>query len=195
MSPHPNENAGSNTIGVMLMIGVTIILAAILLLLALQLPNLLYDPTVPDIFQITDIKYTLASDGIHYVGLVCVSNTDSKNYRNRYLGVNTYINDKPADCNIPTLNNDLFVSEAVHTGVIRLHGVGTWGNKDYPTSVWPAQSEISIEYKTGRLHPGDRVTLEFFDTTNDQLISRDTWPHGNDNTEKWMRLYLNHKHT
>jgi hypothetical protein len=175
------------------MIAVTIILAALLVALVLPLLNLSYDPTVSDIFQITNIKYTLAGDGIHYIGLVRVSNTDTKNYRNRYLSVYTYVNDRPSDCNIPTLNNDLFISQAVHTGVIRLHGVGTLGNKDYPTSVWPAHSDISIEYKTGRLHPGDRVTLEFFDTTTNQLISRDTWPHGNDNMEKWMRLYFNHR--
>ena len=143
------------------MIVVTIILAALLMHLALQLPNLSWNPTAPDIFQITNIKYTLAGDGIHYIGLVCVSNTDSKNYRNRYLRVNTYVNDKPSDCNIPTLNNELFISQAVHTGVIRLHGVGTLGNKDYPTSVWPAHSDISIEYKTGRLHPGTGLPWNF----------------------------------
>jgi len=190
LSLNSKDSANSNSIATILIIALVFLLA-VLLLLALPWPHLIYDPAPPDIFQITRINYYLASDGINYVGFVSIANTESKDYRNRYIRVSTYVNDKLANCHIPTLNNDLFISQAVHTGVTRLHGVGTWGDKDYATSVWPAHSEISIEYKKGTLRPGDRVTLEFFDTTTNQLLSRDTYPDTIDNTKRLMRLYLN----
>jgi hypothetical protein len=193
--PVPGEDAAESPLGAILAVLITVILALLVLLMALQLPNLWYDPTVPDIFQITDIKYTLSADGVNYIGLVDIYNSDSKNYRNRYLRINTYVNDNPADCNIPTLNNELFISQAVHTGVSHLSGVGTTGGKDSPLSVWPANSGISIEYKKGRLHPGDNVKLEFVDTTTNHLISRDTYPHTNGIQERCMRLYFNHQDT
>jgi hypothetical protein len=165
-------------------------LLALLVLLAIQLPNLWYDPTVPNVFRITRIDYYPAADGVNYVGFVVIANTDAQDYRNRYLMVKTYINGNPTDCYVPTLNNDLFCSQAVHSGVAHLWGVGTWGDMKSPLSVWPADSEISIEYAKGKLRPGDRVTLEFFNTKTNQLISQDTYPHENENQEKMMRLYF-----
>jgi hypothetical protein len=192
--PIRNDHAAENPTGIILVVAITIVLAMMVLLMAMQLlPDLRYDPTVPDIFQITDIKYTLSADGVNYIGLVDIFNADSRNYRNRYIRVNTFVNDIPADCNIPTLNNELFISQAVHTGVSDLSGGGTWGGKDSPLSVWPANSGISIQYKKGRLHPGNKVTLEFVDTTTGQLISRDTYPHDNGIQERCMRMYLSHQ--
>ncbi len=171
------------------MIGVSIILAVVILLLALQFATFGYDPTLPDIFKISRIQYTLSSDGINYIGLIVVMNSGTGNIRNRYVKVNTYVNDNPQDCRIPTLNNDLFCSSD-HTGVARLYGVGTWGNKNSPLSVWPAKSEISIEYKKGKMRPGDRVTLEFIDTNTGQIISRDTYPHSETHDAQWFYHYF-----
>ena len=189
MSLKPKDSAHSNPIAIILLIALVFLLA-LLLLQGLPWPHHFSDPAPPDVFQITHINYYLASDGIHHVGIVSIANTESKDIRNRYIRVITYVNDKLADCNIPTLNNELFISQAVHTGVTRLHGAGTGGDKRYATSVWYGLSEISIEYKQGIMRPGDRVTLEFFDTRTNQLLSRDTYPDSEDNAEKWMKLYL-----
>jgi hypothetical protein len=184
-----SDQASSPVFAVVLLIGIVFILAMLVLLMCLgfQMPH--GDPSVPTVFKIARITYILDSDRINYVGFVTVTNTDSINYRNRFLKVNTYINGDPADCNIPTLNNDLFCTLS-HNGVRRLWGVGTWGNRNFPTSVWPAQSEITIEYKKGKLHPGDRVTLEFIETTTNQIISRDTWPHTTGRDARWFYNYF-----
>jgi hypothetical protein len=190
LSPlYKSDRASSHIIGILLLTGITILIALLVLLMCLGFQMPAADPSAPDIFKIARITYTLGSDRSNYVGFITITNTNSKNYRNRFLKVNTYINGNLADCTIPTLNNDLFCN-LNHNGVTRLWGVGTWGNMDFPTSVWPAQSDISIEYKKGRLHPGDCVTLEFIDTTDNQIISRDTWPHTSEHDAHWFYNYF-----
>jgi hypothetical protein len=159
--------------------------------LGYQLPH--GDPSVPNDFKIASITFIPDSSGIHLRGVVTITNTRSVNIRNRYIKVITYVNDRETNCNIPTLNNELFIT-LNHDGIWHINGVGTWGNKDYPTSVWPAQSDISIEYKKGILRPGDSITLEFIDTTTGNLISRDTYPPPKKYTTKWFYNYfLNHQ--
>jgi hypothetical protein len=187
--PSVSDQATSPVIGVVLIFGIIFILVLLVLLMCLgiQMPHA--DAQVPDIFRIATITYILDSDGIHYRGFVKVTNTESKDYRNTYLKVITYVDDNQANCNVPTLNNDLFCTTS-HDGVWHLWGVGTHGPPDSPTSVWPARSDISIEYAKGRLHPGDRITLEFIDTTTNLVISRDTYPHTTERSVQWFYNYF-----
>jgi hypothetical protein len=159
--------------------------------LGFQMPH--GDPPVPTIFKIASITYIPDSSGIHVRGFVTITNTRPENYRNRYLKVITYVNRRQANCNIPTLNNNLFIP-LNHYGVWHLWGVGTHGPPNSPTSVWPANSDISIEYKKEIMHPGDTITLEFIDSTTNQIISRDTWPHTTERDTQWFYNYfLNHQ--
>jgi hypothetical protein len=190
LSPLPlNEDAVSQVNGIILLVVITIIGAMLLLILCLgfQMPH--GEASAPTVFRITTITYIADSNGIHYRGFVTVKNTDSNNYRNKYLKVVTYVNGNNANCNIPTLNNDLFCNSG-HDGVWHLWGVGTHGSPDSSISVWPAGSDISIEYTKGRLHPGDHVTLEFIDTTTNQIISRDTYPHTTERSVQWFYNYF-----
>jgi len=184
-----SDQATSPVIGVVLTIGIVFLLILLVLLMCLGFHMPQGDAQVPDIFKIATITYIPDSDGIHYRGFVTVTNTEPKDYRNRYLKVITYVNDNHANCNIPTLNNDLFCTIS-HDGVWHLWGVGTHGSPDSPTSVWPAGSDISIEYSKGRLHPGDRITLEFIDTTTNQVLSRDTYPHTTERSVQWFYNYF-----
>lgn len=190
MSPHSEPDRASSPVpGIILLIGITCILAMLVLLMCLGFRLPAADPSVPVIFRIAAITYIPDSDGINYRGFVTVTNTESINYRNRYLKVITYINDHQANCNIPTLNNDLFCT-LNHNGVWHLWGVGTHGPRNSPLAVWPADSDISIEYSKGRLRPGDSVTLEFFDTRTNQMISRDTYPHTTEQSVQWFYNYF-----
>ena len=184
MTPR-TESAASDTNAVILTISITVILAALVLVLALQYASFGFVHNVPDDIRISGIQYTMASDGVNFIGLVVVSNTGNENLRNRYLNVKTIVNGLAQDCRIPTLNNQLFCSSD-HTGVARLHGLGTHGNQNSPLAVWPANSDIAIEYKKGKMRPEDTVTLEFFDTNTGQLISRDTWPHTEKRDVMWF---------
>jgi hypothetical protein len=190
LSPQPEpDRAGLPVIGIVLMTGIVIILVMLVLLMCLgfQMPH--GDPSVPVVFKIASITYFPESDGPQVRGFVTVTNTRSENYRNRYLSVITYVNGRKADCNIPTLNNDLFCS-LNHYGVWHLYGVGTWGNRDYPTSVWPGHSDIAIEYKKGIMRPGDSVTLEVIDTRTSRILSRDTYPEPEKYTTRWFYNYF-----
>ena len=190
MSPPPlSDQASSPVIAIVLLIGIVFILAMLVLLMCLgfQMPQ--GDPSVPVVFRIALITYVPDVGGTHVRGIVTITNTRPEDYRNRYLEVITYVNDRKADCNIPTLNNNLFIT-LNHDGVWKIWGVGTWGNRNFPTSVWPGHSDISIEYKKEIMHPGDRVTLEFIDTTTNQMISRDTYPHTTGHDARWFYNYF-----
>jgi hypothetical protein len=189
LSPSPgSDQASSPVIAVVLLIGIVFILAMLVLLICLgfQMPHA--DPSVPDVFKIASITYIPDSSRTHVRGFVVITNTGTEDYQNTYLKVITYVNGEKANCYIPTLNNKLFIPN--HYGVWLLRGVGTHGTPYSPTSVWPAKSQISIEYKKEIMHPGDRITLEFIDTTTNQTISRDTWPHTTGRDARWFYNYF-----
>ncbi len=188
---HPDRDSGSSPIvAVLLLVGITIVLAMLVLILCNGLLSQNIDSSVPVIFRITSVKFITDSGGTGVRGFVTLTNTASKNYQNRYLGVVTYVNGRKADCNIPTLNNQLFCS-LNHYGVWHLYGVGTWGNKDSPTSVWPGHSDIAIEYRNGIMRPGDHLAIEVIDTTTGRIISRDTYPQGSPDAQWFYRRFLN----
>jgi hypothetical protein len=191
LSPQPeSERAGSPIIGSILVLGILFILVLLVLLMCLGFQMPAVDPPVPGIFKIVSLTFIPDSSGTQVRGVVTVTNTQSENYRNRNLRVITYVNGRKANCNIPTLNNQLFCS-LNHYGVWHLSGVGTHGNKDHPSSVWPSHSDIAIEYKKGILHPGDNITLEVMDTMTNRIISRDTWPEPQKKyTTQWFYNYF-----
>ena len=93
LSPLPEpDRASSPVTGVILLICITVILAMLVLLLCLgfHLPSA--DSSVPVIFRIATITYISDSDGTSVRGYVTVTNTQSENYRNRFLKVVTYVN-------------------------------------------------------------------------------------------------------
>lgn len=190
LSPLPaSDHAVSPVTGVILLLVITIIAAILVLLLCLgfQMPH--GEPQVPIVFKISSVTYIPDADGIHTRGYVTVTNTCPENYRNRFLKVITYVNGREANCNIPTLNNDLFIT-INHDGVWHLWGLGTHGNRNSPLALWPGNSDIAIEYRKEILKPGDSVTLEVFDTRTGQILSRHTWPEQKKYTTKWFYNYF-----
>jgi hypothetical protein len=168
-----NDPATSHTLGIALMVVVTLVIAALVLVMVMQYSLPGPDPTPPDIFRISRIVFTPSADGTNTIAVVVVTNTGDRSY--------------------PTLNNDLFI-HSVHTGIARLRGVGTWGNPKHATAIWAANNEISIEYEKRKIRPGDQVTLEFIDTVSGQILSRDTWPHSDTRDAQWFYNYfLNHQ--
>lgn len=183
------EHAGSPVIGAVLLVGITVVLAMIVLLMCSGFRLPAAESAVPDIFRITSVTFISDSSGSGVRGYVTLTNTRDTSYRNRYLSVITHINGARANCNIPTLNNELFCS-LNHYGVWHLYGVGTRGNKNFPTSVWPGNSDISIEYRKGIIRPGDTITIEVVDTTSSRIISRDTFPHATVHDAGWFYAWF-----
>jgi hypothetical protein len=186
LTPCRNEYADSPVIGVMLMIALVIVLAALVLLLALQLPNLAYDPTVPCIFQITKIRHTDTNGVLNYDSYMVIQNSGEIAYDNRKLSAKTYRNGQHLPCDLPTLNGNEYIPTH-HFWIQNMGGFGTQGFLWYPGAT------IYINFAHGTFRPEDTVVFEVYDRATGQLISRDTWPDTNGNTEKWMRLYFNHR--
>src|SRR5208282_923815 len=82
-----SHEASSPVIGIILMLVVTFILAALVLLMMVQLPYM-YDQSVPEIFKITKIEH----GGQNYDSYMVVMNTGTTGYKNKNLYALTYRN-------------------------------------------------------------------------------------------------------
>jgi hypothetical protein len=168
-----------------MMIGITFIIAAIVLLQLTQLPTLYYKSEVPTIFEITNIKHTNEYGVLNYESYMVVKNIGNTAYDNRKLYAKTYRNGELLPCFIPYINFNKFIY--VHPyGIKTIGGVGT---DNYQ---WNPGATIFIDYSQGTFHPGDVVRFEVYDRDTNQIISRDTWPHTSDNTQKWLDLLFSH---
>ena len=188
MFPIANDDASESPLAAVLAVAITIILALLVLLMVLQLPNLWYDPTVPDIFQITKIRHTNKDGLLNYDSYMVVKNSGKTAFDNRNLYAKTYRNGDHLACDIPTMNGHNFIQ--VHPfGIKTLGGVGSDDFQWYPDAL------IAIDYSDGTFHPGDIVQFEIYDRKTDQLISRDTYPHSekDENQEKMIQLYFSHQ--
>jgi len=165
------------------MIGVSIILAALILIYLLSFPTLWNDSSVPTIFEITTIDHT-KNGVLTYESYMVVKNIGDVRYDNRKLYARTYRNGNLLPCFIPTLNGHDFIPLKPH-GIFIMGGWGTHGFSWYPGDT------IYIDYNQGTFHPGDVVTFEVYDRESNQIISRDTWPHTSGKTKKWMDLLFN----
>jgi len=167
------------------MIGVTIILAALFLLQLTQLPALYYKSEVPTIFEITNIRHTNEYGVLNYESYMVIKNIGNTAFDNRKLYAKTDRNGELLPCFIPTLNGNDFIPTH-HFGIQTIGGFGTHDFSWYP------QAAISVDYSQGTFHPGDIVQFEVYDRDTNQIISRDTWPHTSDNTQKWLDLLFSH---
>ena len=173
-------------LGVILAVAITIVLAPLVLLMALQLPNLWYDPTVPIFFRSRKSGTQIPMAMLDYDSYMVVKNSGSIAYDNRNLYAKTYRNGDHLPCDIPTMNGNDFLP-AHHYGIQTLGG---FGSDDF---LWYPEATISIDYAQGTFHPEDIVQFEVYDRTTNQLISRDTYPHTNEIQEKCMKLYFSHQ--
>lgn len=165
---------------------ITIVLAMLVLLIALRMPNLMYNPETPVIFEITTIRHTNEHGVLNYDSRMILRNSGDTAYDNRKLSAKTYRNGAHLPCDIPTMNGHNFIP--VHPYGIQT--LGGFGSDDF---LWYPGALIAIDYTDGTFHPDDRVEFDVYDTTNGQLISRDTYPHDEGIQERSMRLYLSHQ--
>lgn len=140
---------------------------AVLVLLLFQMPDLflLQDCDVPAIFKITTIRHTNENGNLNYDSYMVVVNSGGNGYENQNLYAKTYKNGTLLNCVISTMNGHDFISSQ-HFGVQNLAGFGAKG------ATWYSNAMIYIDYTDKTFHPGDEVTLEVFNSTTNQIISR-----------------------
>jgi hypothetical protein len=195
LSPLPhNEDAVSQVNGIILLVVITIIAAALVLILCLgfQMPH--GEDEIQDTFKIINVNhYDETSGKLDYNSYITLINNGKDSYRNRYLAVKLFVNGKPANCNLVTLNAYAYC-HSFHYGVDTIGGVGTEGNMDSYLSRWYPGQQLYIDFSDGTFRPGDTICIEVYDRMTNQLISRDTYPPAKKYTTKWFYNYfLNHQ--
>jgi hypothetical protein len=178
-----NETASSSATGIIILVAITLILAALVLLMSFQLPNLWNDPTVPTVFEITKIRHTNPYGILDYDSYMTVKNIGNVAYDNRKLYAKTYRNGELLSCTIPTINGHDFIP-------LHPHGIQTLGGLGTHDFFWNPDAPIYIDYSKGTFHPGDVVQFEVYDKVTNQIISRDTWPHSDAHDVQWFYHYF-----
>jgi hypothetical protein len=171
------------------MIIIVIFAALVILLFALQFQISMDNPRVPCIFEITNVRH-LSEEGImNEDSYVVLQNTDTKAYENWNLYAFTFVNGKQIVADLPTLNSDELIHTVNRRGVQYIQG--GYGSRRDHDAFWYPQWSIGIDYSDHTIHPGDSVTIEIYNKTTCQLISRDTFPHTDTKTRELMDEYFN----
>jgi hypothetical protein len=157
----------SPVMGVVLMLIVTLILAALVLLMMVQLPYM-YDQSVPSIFKITKIRHVDDHNRLTYDSRMMIMNTATIGYKNMNLYGLIYRNGDLLACSITTLNGHAYIPTH-HYKIQNLGGQGSRG------TTWDPGELIFIDFAERTFHPGDVVTLEVYDVATQQIISRHTY--------------------
>ena len=112
-----NDNAASDSFGVILMVAVTILLALLVLLMINIQPfawNM--EKEIPEIFTITAIESTDEITGhLNFDSRVILLHTGEIAYQNRNLTAKFFKNEQPVSCTITTMNGHDFI-DTTHRG-------------------------------------------------------------------------------
>jgi hypothetical protein len=157
------------------MVMITLVLAVLVLLVAIPMPYTLSDASVPSIFKILKIRHDDGSGHLNFESYMVLKNTGNTNYDNWNLFVLTYVGGEQIPAEIPTLNANEQAADHVHHLVQTLGGLGASGSRKKGNAIWPPGALLSIDYKDGTFHPGDMVTIEVYNKTTRQIISRDMY--------------------
>jgi hypothetical protein len=194
LSPLPEpDRASSHIIGTILGLGILFILTVIVLLMCLgyQLPH--GDPEVRAIFKIINVVHTNDAGKMTKASRLVLTNSGDLDYPNSYLYVKLFVNDSPADLELPSLNGYGSIN-LPHHGYKTIEGPGTKGKLYSPIAKWYSGQFIAINFKDGMFGPGDTIRIEVYDGLTGKIISRDTYPPEKKYTTKWFYNYfLNHQ--
>jgi hypothetical protein len=157
-----NDQAISQAIAVLLLVAITVILAALVLLL-IHLPS--FDMGAPSPLQIVCVFHQDEQGHLNYDSRIILINNGVNIFENSNLKAEFFCNGKKIPAMLETMNGDLFISTH-HYGIQTMGGLGCSG----PT--WLPMEKISIDFSDGTFHPGDRIRLDIFQTSSGTLISR-----------------------
>ncbi|MDN7024420.1 type IV pilin [Methanoculleus sp. FWC-SCC1] len=172
--PEWNDRAVSQVHGVLILIAVAIILAAILLVILLGLiPNFEWPPVPPPpppliisaVFHESDV----APYPMNYDSRVVLYHNGTERYENDRLTARFFRNGAAiTPCIIKTLHGASFIPTH-HYGVQTMGGSGC--REDY----WNPGEKIAIDFTDRTFIPGDLVTVEIFDRDTGERLSRHSY--------------------
>lgn len=158
-----SDDAVSQIQGVLILVAVTFVLAALLLLM-LHIP--LWSPgEPPEIFAITDLLHQNEVGVQNFDSRMTIMHAGTAVYRNDELRAEVFVNDQDTGAIIRTMNGHLFI-KTYHIGVQRLWGVGSTSYYWYPGT------PIYLDMTDATFRPGDRVRLDVYHKEHGGLLSR-----------------------
>lgn len=157
-------DANSNVTANILLVLITIVLAALILLMIPEMG--LYQPEdePPVIFEIIDIN----SEEPDYDSRIILRNNGINMYENRFLSADIYFSQGEEKCTVETFNGHDFISTH-HFGIQTMEGSGC--RDDY----WCTREKIALDLSDKTIHPGDMIKIDFYSGEKNELISRDTY--------------------
>lgn len=158
-----SDRASSQIIAEILLIAITIVLAALLLML-MQMPNFSLDSLTrpPTIFEIQ----TLSSEPPKYPGILILFHNGTEKYENDLLEAEIYCNGNLLDCRINSLHGTDFIPTH-HYGVKTMSGTGCC------EKYWNPGEKIGFDLSDKMIHPGDEVQVDIIHAPDHIIISRD----------------------
>ncbi len=161
-----SECALSDTHGTLLMVAVTIILAALVLLMVLaMIPSWSWmEPADPPIV-ITEIAHTSKATGeFTRASRIVLLNNGSTAYENDGLKAIFYKNGQKV-CTVQTLNGYRLIPS-------HHYGVKTLGGEGCRNSHWNPGEELELDLTDHTFYPGIQVTVEIMEKQTGKIISK-----------------------
>jgi flagellin-like protein len=168
VSYYQTDNAVSHPVAILLLVAITVILAALVALL-IQLPS--FDTGMlitPSFLQILYVYHTDEQGSLNYDSRIILINNGSDSLGNSNLSAEFFRNGTKIPATVETMNGDLFISTH-HYGIQTMGGLGCSG------STWLPKEKIVLDFSDGTFHPGDSIQMNIFSKTSGTLISRHTF--------------------
>ncbi|MBN1194368.1 MAG: hypothetical protein JXA08_03320 [Methanomicrobiaceae archaeon] len=161
------ERASSQVTATILLVGLTIVLA-LLVLLFFKLPALSWgSPAPPAVFVVCFIGHYDETHPTHlnYDSRIVLEHRGTTDVENSMLSAEIYANDALLPCRIETMNGHDFISTP-HYGVQRMWGSGC------SSLVWRPGEKTGVDLADGSIHPGDTIRVDILQNPTGVVISR-----------------------
>lgn len=160
------DRAVSQVTGVILMVAIVILLAALVFLM-IHIPS--FDISelgkTPSFIEIRRFYHENEDGHMNYDSRVILVHNGTEDLNNSLLRAEFYRNGAKLPAIIETMNGHDFIASH-HDGVQTMGGLGCSG----PT--WCPGEKISLDFTDGTFHPGDQVRVDIFTRTSGMLVSR-----------------------
>lgn len=157
------QKADSHNLAVILLVAITIILAAIVALL-FHMPQFNFE-YAPSIFEITRVYHTDEHGALNYDSRVILLHNGTVRFENDSLNATFFRNGNILPCEISTFNGYNFVST-------HHHGIQTMGGAGCSGTYWEPRAKIVIDFADNTFRPGDRIRVDVYSKISKRLISR-----------------------
>ncbi len=163
-----SDSAGSQTMAIVFMVGITILLAALVILL-FHIPAMgMISPSLPA-FEIRSVDHFDEITGkLNYDSRLRFINNGTMNYKNDDLMANFYKTGSSWSCTIETLSGSQFIPTH-HLGVQWMGGSGCSG------TLFTPGEQIVIDFSDATFRPGDIIRMDVLDRKSQSLISTHTY--------------------